>query len=153
MERAPRALRAILVGGGIGGAFDLTFALVFNGVRGAPPMKVLKFIASGLLGQDAFTGGVAVAALGVVLHFVIALGAASVYQVASRAIGAMNRHALIAGPLFGACIYLVMNLVVLPLSRTPSFPHHWFPVVCDLACHMLLIGPSIALAARHYARG
>jgi hypothetical protein len=148
---SPRPLVGILVGGGIAGAFDLTFALVFNGVRGVPPIKIPQVIASGVLGDDAFTGGAATAALGVVLHFVIALGAATVYALFTRAIGALHRHVYIAGPLFGAGIFLTMRLVVLPLSAAPHFKNDVVPILCDLACHMLLVGPSIALAARRYA--
>jgi uncharacterized membrane protein YagU involved in acid resistance len=143
---------AILVGGGIGGAFDLAFALVFNGVRGAPPMRVLHFIASGLLGRGAFDGGVATAALGVALHFVIALGAATVYAAIVRALPALHRRPIVAGMVFGAGIYATMHLLVLPLSAVPALTHRPFPMACDLACHMLLIGPSIAVAAAAFRR-
>jgi len=45
---------------------------------------VSQSIASGLLGPKAYEGGVATAILGVVLHFVIAIGAATVFYLVSR---------------------------------------------------------------------
>src|SRR5713226_6640738 len=79
----PRAL-AILWGGVIAGAFDLTYATVFYSFRGVKPIRVSQSIASGLLGPKAYEGGVATAILGVVLHFVIAMGAATVFYLVSR---------------------------------------------------------------------
>jgi len=80
----PRALAAILWGGVIAGAFDLTYATVFYSFRGVKPIRVSQSIASGLLGPKAYEGGVATAILGVVLHFVIAMGAATVFYLVSR---------------------------------------------------------------------
>jgi hypothetical protein len=76
VAQRPRALAAILWGGAIAGAFDLTYATVFYGLRGVKPIRVSQSIASGLLGPKAYEGGFATAILGVVLHFVIAIGAA-----------------------------------------------------------------------------
>src|SRR5687767_626021 len=42
-------------------------------IRDRPPIIVFQYIASGLLGPTAFSGGVATALLGVLLHFLISL--------------------------------------------------------------------------------
>ena len=85
-------------------------------------MRVLKFIASGLLGAAAFQGGAAIAALGLALHFVIALGAAAVYWAASRRIAFLATHPVPSGLLYGVAVYFFMNLVVIPLSAVPPRP-------------------------------
>ncbi|MCU1262873.1 MAG: hypothetical protein JWO80_5758, partial [Bryobacterales bacterium] len=54
----------ILWGGLIAGILDITDALVFFGLRGAKPIRILQSIAAGLLGPKAFKGGVGTAALG-----------------------------------------------------------------------------------------
>ena len=59
----PFRIRAILWAGLIAGTLDITDALVFYGLRGVPPVRLLQNIASGLLGRDAFQGGVGTAAL------------------------------------------------------------------------------------------
>ena len=150
-------LRGILVGGLVAGVLDITDALVFHGLRGVAPGRILQAIASGLLGRDAFDGGAATAALGLGLHFVIAFGAATVYGVASRRLSVLVERPWLTGPIFGLAVYAVMQYVVLPLSRfrpgPPSPPGSidW-GLVNLLAAHIFFVGLPIALAAR-WARG
>jgi hypothetical protein len=150
----PRALAAILWGGVIAGAFDLTYATVFYSFRGVKPIRVSQSIASGLLGPKAYEGGVATAILGVVLHFVIAIGAATVFYLVSRKFTFLTQKPVLWGPLYGAAIYFFMHFVVLPLAANPRFRTTTLSVatVSDFAIHMILIGPSIALAARRFSR-
>jgi hypothetical protein len=150
------AARAILVGGLIGGACDITYAFVFYYLRsGVTPVQILQSVASGLLGTSASKGGLSAAALGAFLHFLIAVTAAAVYYAASRRLGVLVRRAFVCGVLFGACVYAFMNFVVVPLSAAPfrgSTPSTatW---VTGLLIHMFGIGLPIALATRHYSRG
>src|SRR5258707_12203656 len=82
----PNALHSLLWAGFACGVLDITAAFVVYGFFGLKPMRLLQGIASGLLGPNAFKGGVATALLGLLCHFVIAFGAAAVYVFASRAI-------------------------------------------------------------------
>ena len=145
-----RALSSIVLGGLVAGAFDITYATVFSYFRsGVAPSRILQSVASGLLGSAAFEGGVPTAALGLALHFGIALVAAAIYVFASQFLPILVRRPVLFGSVYGIAIYAVMNLVVLPLSRFPrkvSFP---LPVlITGLLVHMFLIGVPIALAAR-----
>jgi hypothetical protein len=147
------SLRGILWGGAIAGVLDITFACIFYGsMRGRSPVTVLHSVASGLLGAKASEGGPAIAALGLVLHFVIAFGAATVFYLASRKIPFLLKHAVVSGLIFGIGVYFFMNLVVLPLSaypRTITFPLR--AVIPGLLAHMFLIGLSISLAVRRFS--
>ncbi len=145
-----RALSSILLGGLVAGAFDITYAIVFSYLRrGVLPSRVLQSVASGLLGPQAYEGGMSTAALGLALHFFIALSAAAVFVLASRYLPALTRMPVLAGAVYGAGIYVVMNWVVIPLSRIGPKP---FPplivLTTGLLVHMFLIGVPIALAAR-----
>ena len=115
----PRAARAIAWGGLLAGAGDITFAFVVNGLRGVGPVRVLQSVAGGLLGAAAREGGLAAAALGAALHFLIAFAAAAVYWVAGRRLGVLVRRPVVCGLLYGVAVYLVMNFVVVPLSAVP----------------------------------
>ena len=149
-----KALAAILCGGGVAGLIDLTYATTFYGLRGVPPIRVPQSIASGLLGPGAYQGGMRTAALGVVLHFVIALGAACVFFLASRQLPFLLQKPFLWGPVFGAGIYAFMHLVVLPLSANPRLHHTTvsFPTVSDFVVHVLVLGPTIVFAARRFSR-
>jgi hypothetical protein len=145
--------RAILIGGLVAGALDIAFACTFAYVRaGVPPAAVGRFIASGLLGSAAKGGGAAIVALGFALHFVIALGAATVFVLASRKIRLMTEQPFVAGPIFGVCVYLVMNFVVRPLSLVPPWKWNAVGVPLDLASHVFFVGTVIALATRRWAQ-
>jgi hypothetical protein len=76
---AGAAFLAIGLGGLIAGVCDLTYAVVFHAAQGVKPIRIPQSIASGLLGVNSYEGGWATAALGVALHFTIALAAAAVY--------------------------------------------------------------------------
>lgn len=147
--RAPLTpVQAILAGALVVGVLDLLDALLFFGARGVPPTAILHSIASGLLGRAAFRGGATTAALGVLLHFLIALGIVAVYFAASRAVPRLRRHPLLYGPLYGLLVYAVMNVIVVPLSAAPDGPKSWPVLVNGLLIHMLGVGLPAALAAR-----
>src|SRR5471032_2941388 len=149
MRRHP-ALFTIFAGGGIAGACDITYAVGFSAYRGVAPMRILQSVASGLLGAASFNGGVATAVLGLCLHFFIAFIVAAIFYLASRLLPVVLRYAAVAGIAYGAVVYAVMNLVVLPLSaappRTTAMPT--VVMVTGLLVHMFGIGLPIALAAR-----
>lgn len=145
-----RAFSSIVLGGLVAGAFDITYATVFSYFRsGVPPTRILQSVASGLLGSEAYEGGAPTAALGLALHFFIALVAAAIYVFASQYLPVLVRKPLLAGSVYGIVIYAVMNLVVIPLSRFPRKPSYPLPVlITGLLVHMFLIGVPIAFAAR-----
>ena len=142
--------QGIVAGGVLGGAGDLLFALAWAGINGMAPRKLLQVIASGWFGQAAFDGGWNTAAIGIASHFGIALVVAALFSaLASRIPGLLDRP-LLAGMALGIATFLVMRLVVLPLSAFP-FPVKKFTVGAglDLLSHMFLFGTPIALARRY----
>jgi hypothetical protein len=144
-------LRAILWGGLLCGALDITAALVIYGAMGLAPVRLLQGIASGALGRNAFAGGMTTALLGLLFEFVIATGAAAVYVLTGRFLGFLTRQPWLAGPLYGIAVYWFMQLVVLPLSR---YAHRRFSLqitLIGIAIHVVCVGLPIALAARRFA--
>ena len=147
-----RGPQAILWGGVIDGALDITAAFLSSGLRGVSPVRVLQSVASGVLGAAAFKGGSGAAALGLGLHFLIAFGAATVFWLASRKLTWMVRQPAVAGLLYGIAVYLFMNLLVLPLSAIAFTPSHAPRVIATQALIiMFCIGLPIALIARRFS--
>jgi len=152
----PSAARAILWGGLIAGAIDITYACVFSYLRrGVPPGRILQSVASGALGQVAFEGGTTTAAAGLLFHFLIALIWAAVYYLASRRFRVLARAPYVCGLVYGLLIFAAMNYAVIPLSRAPfGAPPPDSPAFSvGLLVHMLGIGLPIALATRRFSRG
>ncbi|MGB9119841.1 MAG: hypothetical protein WCE73_04410, partial [Candidatus Angelobacter sp.] len=96
------ALLAIFWGGLACGVFDITQACVGYGIQNhLPPPRIFQSVASGLLGPKAFQGGAKTAALGLLLHFLIAFIWAVIYYLASRQITFLTARPVIAGLLYG----------------------------------------------------
>jgi hypothetical protein len=147
-----RDLRTVLLAGAVAGALDITAAFAFWAIRSVSPFRVLRGIASGVLGPAAAKGGWPTAVLGLLLHFVIALGVAAVYWAASRWWPVLLRQPVLCGLLYGVIVYVVMNKVVVPLSRvTPRTPA-WPMVATMIAIHMLFVGLPVALVVARRAR-
>jgi len=145
--RGPRALPAILVGGLIAGGLDLITAFIAYG------MGVPRAIAAGLLGRQAIHGGVGTYALGVFLQLFIATSAAAVYYGASRKLGFLKEHPIVCGLFFGIAIFLVMNLIVVPLSALHSRgPFQLTGLIQGLLVHMFIIGLPISFSVRHFSK-
>jgi hypothetical protein len=144
------ALFTILAGGAIAGTLDIAFAFTFAGMHGASPLRVLQFIASGLLGKDSFGDGWWSGALGAVCHYTILTVATALYLVSSRRFSALARYPFICGPLYGVAIYMVMNFIVVPLSAVQSRGHTLEGVIGDMASHLFFVGLPIALLVRRY---
>ena len=136
----PRLLRPILAGGAIAGALDLTSAFITFGPQNP------KIIAAGLIGmQPAIHGGAFTWILGVVLHFFIAFSAATVYCLASRRLEFLKEHFLVCGMFYGIAVFLMMNLIVLPLCAFHYMgPYQLRGLLQGLIVHMLIIGLPIA---------
>jgi uncharacterized membrane protein YagU involved in acid resistance len=139
---------AIVVGGLVVGLIDLVYAILVYSPR--KPILVPQTIASGVLVAKSYSGGIQTAVLGVVLHFVIALGAATVYYLASRKFGLLIHRAVLSGLIYGALVYLFMHLVVLPLSAAPQRGMPTIYKVCEFVEHWFCVGLPIALSVRHY---
>src|SRR3954465_12102974 len=142
-----RAVRTIAITGLIVGAMDITAAIIQAISRGATATRLLQFVASGLIGQKAFQGGAATAALGLGLHFVIAFSLVAVFYGASRRLAFLRRQAVVSGLIYGLIVFGVMNLVVLPLSAaTPR--HSLTGDLIQIGIHMFVIGLPTALLVR-----
>ena len=131
---------------------DITSAFIIALSRGSTIPRLLQFVASGLLGQAAFQGGAAAAALGLALHFLIAFTLVTVFYVASQRLLFLRRYAVASGILYGLVVYAVMNLVVLPLSA--ARPRHSLTGdLIQVGIHMFIIGLPTALLLRRFSGG
>ena len=141
-------LRPILVGGALAGTFDITAAFITFGL-GNP-----RVIAGGLIGRQAIHGGAGTWILGLVLHYFIALSAAAIYCLSSRRLEFLRDHWLVCGLFYGIAVFLVMNLIVLPLCAYHYMgPYQYRGLVQGILVHMLIIGLPISLSLNRLGGG
>jgi hypothetical protein len=146
------AVRAIGSGAVIAGILDAIFAVIAYVfvLRAFSVLGVLQYIASGLIGMSAFSGGLLTAALGVAIHFFLAFAFATLYFVASRRLGVLRTNVVPIGIAYGMAIWIFMDLVVLPFTGTPKSPFNGPLFTGFLLDHAFFVGLPIALAIRRY---
>jgi hypothetical protein len=157
-----KSLKPILYGGVLVGVIDITAACINARVAsGFSPVRVLQSVAGGLLGRGAYNGGFATAALGLVMHFTMALTVVTVFYVLSQRFSLPQKFSgvVAVGLLYGAAVFAVNNFGTAPFLswfrslylHTPiSFkpPMGWSQLVIHLFC----VGLPAALVVRHYSR-
>ena len=94
------------------------------------------------------------AALGLAIHYTITLFWSALFLLAATRVPFLTRRAILSGLVYGGLIYVLMNFVVLPLTRLPPRTHHLAPAVLlnGVLALMLFMGLPIALIARHFVR-
>ena len=144
----PGSKSAIALGAFVVGSLDAAYAIAFWTPRGGSPIRIFQSIAAGLLGREAFRGGLTTAILGAALHYGISLAIVAAYWWASRYFRLLTLRPFLCGSVYGVLVYFFMNYVVIPLSATarPRFLLSW--VLCSIVVHAFLIGVPAALFAR-----
>jgi hypothetical protein len=157
-----KSLKPILYAGALVGVLDITAACINARIAyGFPPARVLKGVASGLLGRAALEGGFATAALGLMMHLTMALTVATIfYALIQRFPLPRKLSAVVAvGLFYGAAVFVVNNFGTAPfLSWVRSLYLHT-PVVfkppmgwSQLVIHLFCVGLPVALVMHRYSK-
>ena len=148
-------LRLSVIGGIISGLLHLLIqqGIVFGLILKTPIISSLQFVASGIMGDAAFTGGLATALLGLILDFIMITIMAGVFILSVDRIPLLRRNVIVGSILYGFGVFIVMNLIVLPLSAAPALPAPplWLRIELVLQ-HILLIGLPLGLLVRWNAK-
>jgi len=149
---ATRKTRAIVFAGIVAGTLDgLAAALIYFLRTGKNPLVVYRFIASGIFGQEALSGGISMPLLGIFFHYVIAISWTLLFFILCLKLSILLKNWVVSGIAFGLVVWLSMNLVILPLSRVPSTPITLSGALIGISVLMVCIGLPIAfLASRYY---
>lgn len=143
--------KTILWSGLVAGILDaVAGVIVYFIFFGFNPLQVLQFIATGLHGPEAMNGGLLMVLAGTMYHFVIAYACAIVYFYIYPKFSFLRKNVVLMGLLFGLAIWLVMNLIVLPLSNIPKSPFNINLAIIGIIWHMLLVGLPIAIITSKY---
>ena len=155
MRKPVTPAKTIVAAGLLAGTLDIVTACTHYALRtGKNPVAVLRFVASGVFGQDAFTGSSLMPIWGLLFHYLIAFSFTVVFfwLYPRLRLFALNRYLLAI--LFGLFIWTVMNLLVVPLSNTPKGPFNWSSALQNMAILIIMIGVPLSLiAARQWKVG
>ena len=149
--KTSQALRAIVTAWLVVGVLDITSAFVIAAIKHVGSMRMLQGITSGFIGPQSFEGGLATAACGLAIHFLIAFSVVTIFYLASRRIVFLTEHAVVSGILYGIAVYLFMYWIVIRLvfpNARPSLSRE----VTAVLVHMFLIGLPTALVISRFSK-
>lgn len=137
----------------VAGTLDITENIIFNHFRGVTMKMIFQYIASGLIGMKSFSLGAESVALGVAIHYAIAMTWTVVFYFFSRKLLILTRHAAISGIIYGGVVYVIMNFVVLPLTSVPHATKAMTLAsrVSGVLALLFCIGLTISLLTRKFA--
>ena len=142
--------RLLLLTSLLTGTLDISAAVLnFYAKGGREPTRIFRFIASAIVGPEAFLGGSGYAALGVFLHYLIAAAFTCAFLLLYCRVGLLRGPWALTGTLYGLLIWAIMNLLVVPLSNVASWKVTFASAIWGALFLIACIGlPTAYLAER-----
>lgn len=109
-----RILTVTLIAGTLDGAAAVIFLAKFKFAA------TFKYIASAVLGNEAFAGGPEMVLVGILFHYFIAFSFTLFYAFCVTKVKFLSANKVVSGILYGLFVWVVMNLIVVPSTRIPQ---------------------------------
>ncbi|MCB0664866.1 MAG: hypothetical protein KDC80_03545 [Saprospiraceae bacterium] len=137
--------------GVIAGSLDISAAF-FEAylTRDVMPGDVLKFIASGILGDAAFQGGFLTMLLGLLSHYMIAIICSDCFYLFYRPFSLQKISWAVNALLIAIIAWIVTNQLIIPFSHIGPRPFEFSNFLVSVSILLLCVGVPIAIFARNY---
>lgn len=134
------------------GLLDISFAFLYSYIkRGAYPASVLKYITEKVFGKQAFTNTTLQNITGLLIHFAIAMCWSFLFFILYLSIKIMRRNTIITGILYGLFVWVMMNMVFLPVWNNKAYVFNAESSIINAVILMIAIGLPLSLIAKqHY---
>jgi hypothetical protein len=151
MSKSSHFTKTIVTTALLAGTFDILSAFTYTYIgSGRQPVLVLQYVASGVLGSAAFTGGWFSAIYGLLFHYFIAFTFAALFFLIYPKLKFLAQNIILSGVAYGIFVWVVMNLMVVPLSNVNRRPFTMQSVVINMVILIFAIGIPIAIRAKQY---
>ena len=152
-ERYTTFVQAVLLTTLLAGSLDALGAIIQFTLSGnRQPARIFRYIASGFFGRSALTGGTPMVVCGVLFHYFFAFLFTVTFFLFYPRIPVLSSHPIAAGVGYGLAVWIVMNLLVVPLSRIGPRPLHLWPSLIGAGILVVAIGLPISLLAKRWMR-
>ncbi|HEY4290848.1 MAG TPA: hypothetical protein VGN00_27295 [Puia sp.] len=146
-------IQALLLTTLLAGSLDALSAITQYTLAGNhQPARIFRYIASGFFGRDALTGGTPMVVYGVLFHYFFAFLFTLAFFLLHPYIPFLSLHPFISGILYGLTAWLIMNLLVVPLSHIGARPFHLWPSLIGAGILIIAIGLPISLLAKRWLK-
>src|SRR5258708_17057067 len=149
------AAKKIFTANFVAGTLEILSALILYGFvfSRVSAQVILQAIASALLGKVAFEGGAGTDLLGLGIHYSLSLAFASFYFFLFPVIPFLKKNRIAIGLLYGLCVWMVMNLAVLPLIGYSKFDFRWVSALRGALILMFALGLPISfIVSKYYSK-
>ena len=135
----------------IAGALDITAASIqVYLATGMAPDIILKYIASGLFGKDAFPGGFGYVLIGLIIHLFIAFACTVTYFLVYPKIKLLHNSILLNSLLIALIAWAVTTRIIIPMSKLQTPPFILVKAIIAISILFFCIGLPLALFAKYY---
>jgi len=144
---------SIIKAGLVAGTLDICAAIISVYARsGKGPEVIFRYISRGAFGDDARTGGMAYVVAGLLFHYIIAFAFTILFFMLYPKIRQWaSKYIIATGLVYGAVVWCIMNLIIVPSSRITPAPPTVDSVIREMLILMCCIGLPIAIIAKkHY---
>ena len=147
-----------LTAGLVAGTLDIIAACTQAYLKtGTMPSQVLKYVASGAVDPKTFSNDTMLVAVGLLVHFIIAISFAFFFFLLAKQIPSLVKYPILIGILYGVFVWGIMRFIILPyISRLNPKPIVGEEAIKNAAIASAIIvvcvGIPVALLARKYIR-
>lgn len=147
VQKSGSPVKMIIETGLLSGIMDMVAVMTVYRVN---PVRMCWYIAGAAFGKEAISGSVVMAVWGLAFHFFIALFWTILFFFLYPRINSFSKNIIVNGFLYGIVIWVVMNLVVLPLTKLPPTPLTTDHVIIGITIVMLMVGLPISFMVHRY---
>ena len=138
----------ILLTGFIAGTLDATAAIIqFYIKTGKSPVIIFIYIASAVFGKEAFSMSPFIAFAGLLFHYLIATIFSAFYFLIYPKIKLLQKNKIVDAIIYGIFVWLVMNLIVVPLSHVQASPFDLLSALLAAVILIICIGVPVSFIA------
>ena len=135
----------------IAGCLDITAACIQAYLlKSVTPDVLLKYIASGVFGKDAFSGGFEFMLFGLFIHFLIAFACTLTYFLVYPKLKLLHKNILLSSLFVALIAWAITTRLIIPLSKiqTPAF--NFTKALIAISILYFCIGLPITFFAKHF---
>ena len=121
--------------------------------KSTPPDIILKYIASGVFGKDAFAGGTGMILSGLLFHFIIAFACTLVYFMLYPKIKLLHKHICISALFIALIAWAVTTRLIVPMSQIKPPPFNLTKALIAVSILYVCIGLPISYFAKRFYTG
>ena len=135
----------------IAGTMDISAAFIQSYVlRDVMPSTVLRYIASGIFGTNAYSGGAGIMIFGLLVHFLIVFSCTVCFFWLYPKWQFLKKSVFLNGVLIALTAWVVTAQIIVPLSKIQRGGFNLTNALIAIAILIVCIGLPIAYGAKHY---